>query len=482
MHPGQAAANRTKPRSLRHWRVGDLGEYNDDPKESEAIANVDFNSKAREPPSDISSLDTSTRGLSPSQPAYGVSMTPEAIRDIVGSGWPGSRVESITPLAEGKSFNNTIYFLKMRHSEEAIALGWQDAVLKVNGTLFDGDKVQNEVACLRLLEIYCPDIPVPRVLAWSEAGVSATFVSSTHAGTKFLGTSLTPGTVKRNSDGWVLISKVPGEPVDPMELDAATIADLAIQLADIVASWRHGIPPQKHCGSLKIRGEAKETTGDTADGIVLDRSCGPGIPDLAIRGILAEEIKLSTPITHILDYYGIKLDNKLKQLESSSTYARNRHLLGPLRTLRREHLPKLSFSEMFKQTATPSDTFLFTHYDLYPRNVLVSGNPPRITGIVDWEFSGFFPPIDEFLDDWVDGDWPETFYTTYLERLEEKGVATPAKSVKGDAWQVAYWLEKIIENTAPWWLPGGLDADHVERALEKAEFVIWEMLGKLGCV
>lgn len=209
--------------------------------------------------------------------------------------------------------------------------------------------------------------------------------------------------------------------------------------------------------------------------------CGPGIPDLVIRGILVEELKLSRPITRIHDYYGAKLDWKLKQLESSDTYARNRHLLGILGTLRREHLPRLSFDEMFKQTAAPLDTFLFTHFDLFPRNILVSGNPPQITGIVDWEFAGFFPPMDEFLDDWLDGDWPEAFYTTYLERLEEKGVATPAKSVKGDAWQVAYWLEKIIESTAPWWLPGDHDVHQVERALEKAELIIREMLGKLGC-
>jgi hypothetical protein len=392
-------------------------------------------------------------------------------------------VESITPLAAGKSFNNKIYFLKMQHADKTAALGEEDAVLKINGTLYDGDKVQNEVACLRLLELYCPDLPVPRVLAWSEAGVSATFVSSNHAEKKPLGTSIPLDAEKEHNIGWILTSKVSGEAVNLEELDNAAITDLALQLADIVAKWRRSIPSQKHCGSLKIREDTCQVTGDSGAGVSLDRPCGPGIPDMAIRGNVVEEIKLPTPIATMQEYYILKLDNKLKQLASSDVFARNRHLLGSLESLCRERLPKLNFDEMFNQSAIPTDTFQFTHYDLFPRNILVSGSPPRITGIVDFEFSGFFPPIDEFLDDWLDGgDWPEDFYTVYLKRLEENGVATPAKSTIGDAWQMAWWLEKIIENAAPWWVIGDADEDQVKKVLEKAEFVIQTMLGNFGSV
>ncbi|PTB41733.1 uncharacterized protein TrAFT101_009653 [Trichoderma asperellum] len=161
-------------------------------------------------------------------PSHGASMNEQAIAAIVSNGWPGTKVESVTPLGAGKSFNNKIYFLKMQHANKMAALGEEDAVIKINGTLYDGDT----------------------------------------------------------------------------------------------------------------------------------------------------------------------------------------------------------------QSAIPMDTFQFTHYDLFPRNILVTGSPPRITGIVDWEFPGFFPPVDEFLDDWLDGgDWPKEFYVAYLKRLEENGVATPAKSVRGDGWQ-----------------------------------------------
>lgn len=467
---------------LRRWRQGDAIKHVDSSDTAASFNAATFKPKA-------SFHDASLPGDAPGQPVHGVSMSSEAIQNMLDTGWPGCKLESIQPLEAGGSFNNKIYFLKMWHPDATGALGVRDAVLKVNGTLYDGDKVQNEVACLRLLEMYCPEVPAPRVVAWSEAGVHATFLSPSHAETKALeGASLTPGDSDENRVGWILTSRVPGKPVALADLnDGALLASLATQLADMVSSWRQGIPPQKHGGSVIFRGPAQVgTTNDDDDndgGIALDRSCGPGIPDLAIRGILVEELKLAAPITRIHDYYRLKLDNKLQQLESSGTFTRNRHLLGPLRRLCNERLPELSFADMFAQTGTPADTFLFTHYDLFPRNILVSGSPPRVTGIVDWEFSGFFPPMDEFLEDWLDGDWPEAFYTTFLTRLEEKGVATPAKCVKGDPWQMAYWLERVIESAAPWWLlTGSLTPDQTDKALEKAEAIVWEMLGNLGVV
>lgn len=416
-------------------------------------------------------------------PTHGVSMSEQAIATIVSNGWPGTKVESVTPLGAGKSFNNKIYFLKMQHADKTAALGEEDAVLKINGTLYDGDKVQNEVACLRLLELYCPNLAFPRVLAWSEAGVNATFVSTNHAETKSLETPVSPEAEGKNNIGWILTTKVSGKVVNLEELDAAAITDLSLQLADMVASWRLNIPAQKHCGSLKILQESQQAVNGSVEGVTLDRPFGPGISKMAVRGNVVEEIKLTTPIGTVQEYYKLKLNNKLKQLESLDAFARNRHLLGPLKSLCEERLSKLNFDEMFKQSAIPTDTFQFTHYDLFPRNILVTGSPPRITGIVDWEFSGFFPPVDEFLDDWLDGgDWPKEFYIAYLKRLEENGVATPAKSVRGDAWQMAWWLEKIIENAAPWWVLGENDENQANRILEKAEFVTQKMLENLKSV
>lgn len=104
------------------------------------------------------------------------------------------------------------------------------------------------------------------------------------------------------------------------------------------------------------------------DGVTLDRPFGPGISKMSIRGNVVEEIKLSTPIATMQEYCKLKLNNKLRQLESVEAFAPSRQLLSPLRSLCEERLPNFNFDEMFKQSAIPTDTFQFTHYDLFPRN------------------------------------------------------------------------------------------------------------------
>lgn len=47
-----------------------------------------------------------------------------------------------------------------------------------------------------------------------------------------------------------------------------------------------------------------------------------------------------------------------------------------------------------KQRRTSSGRFVLTHGDLSPRNILVQGS--IITGIIDWELSGFFPEHVEY--------------------------------------------------------------------------------------
>jgi aminoglycoside phosphotransferase len=47
-----------------------------------------------------------------------------------------------------------------------------------------------------------------------------------------------------------------------------------------------------------------------------------------------------------------------------------------------------------KQRRTSSGKFVLTHGDLSPRNILVQGS--TITGIIDWELSGFFPEHVEY--------------------------------------------------------------------------------------
>ena len=128
----------------------------------------------------------------------------------------------------------------------------------------------------------------------------------------------------------------------------------------------------------------------------------------------------------------------------------------------------------------PAAKFVFTHFDLSPRNVLVSGTPPRVTGLVDFEFSGFFPEVDEFVNDYVDngGDWPSAAYEAYLGRLAELGVNTPAHGIDEAVWKQAHWFGQMIEHIAPWWLPGDKGEEGLRGALQESASVVEEMLKK----
>ncbi|RBR06804.1 uncharacterized protein FIESC28_10920 [Fusarium coffeatum] len=129
-----------------------------------------------------------------------------------------------------------------------------------------------------------------------------------------------------------------------------------------------------------------------------------------------------------------------------------------------------------------ADDFVFTHYNLSPRNVLVSGSPPQITGIVDFEFAGFFPALDEFLNDYIENsnDWSEDVYEVYLKRLEENSVPTPLKGIAKDGWEQVYLLQQVVQNIAPWYLPGKYTGEGLEQELAKSRVLVEEILEKLS--
>ena len=92
----------------------------------------------------------------------------EAILSRLCQRLPGTKVLSIQPLEWVKSFNNRICFIKLSQSDSDPSLLIEEVVLKLSGRFFGPEKVQNEVACLYLLEKHCPSVPTPRVLAWAD--------------------------------------------------------------------------------------------------------------------------------------------------------------------------------------------------------------------------------------------------------------------------------------------------------------------------
>ena len=160
--------------------------------------------------------------------------------------------------------------------------------MKVNGRFFGANKIQNEVSCLLLLQRYCPSIPSPRPLAWSEDGHVATFTILHKSESCLLEAPL--GVEEIEHGGWILMSHIPGIPVPVSDLNDETLASLGGQLGDLVAHMRQDIPAQERCGNvcLSFQGSPDSNLEDTS---------------ITIRHIIHEGLSTSEAITSSNQYY-----------------------------------------------------------------------------------------------------------------------------------------------------------------------------------
>lgn len=404
----------------------------------------------------------------PHEPRYNVHVAPKTIELLFESAFPGVSLLSVSELETDKGYNNRLYFLKVRRNGESSIfrdtdVTEQELVLKVNGRFFLADKVQNEVGCIQILSQYCKDIPTPTVLAWSEDGAHVVLASP--LGQEKKNVPLAIGTEDKTHGGWILMSRLPGRPLSSCNFDQAIRLDIMLQLAAVTASWRKNIPAQKYIGNIQFYNQGHNAAPD----FVITENSGPDEQKLIVRGVHMDELRITTPICSEAQKYALKMEKKLADLENLDNYRSNRHLAPALRKFVTEELPQLDIETSSAHQSSPR--YVFTHYDLSPRNILIEGSPPRICGIVDFEFAGFFSETEEFLNDAVgnDGDWPEELYTAYLEELEKKGVATPAAGIKKSVWDTLHCLESVADNIAPWWLPGPHEGAALEEHFAKSE-------------
>jgi hypothetical protein len=348
-------------------------------------------------------------------------------------------------------------------------------VLKVNGRFFNHEKIQNKASCLYLLEKYCPASPVPRLVAWSEHGVDV--ISASADRKMFVTAEILDSTRQPDCPGWILMTRVEGESLSTLSLTESSMQKLGRQLGDLVADWRTAVPTQRLCGNLRF--ESPAAYPRPAD-IVLARPGDSGFPELWIRGLLVHGAPRSKPVSSMLEYYTAKLHGQMKKLKEEEVYSPNRNLLSDLKMFVVNTLPRL---KVIQQTDAESrGSFVLTHYDLSPRNVLISHDPLRVAGIVDFEFAGFFPHLDEFINDAVgnEGDWPQSAYQAYCDRLAERHIVTPLQLTNQDIWKQAHALGRLQESIAPWWLEaGGTQGASLSSELEKAAAIVRQMLLEL---
>ena len=72
------------------------------------------------------------------------------------------------------------------------------------------------------------------------------------------------------------------------------------------------------------------------------------------------------------------------------------------------------------------------------------------------------------------------FYDAYLERLHERGVQTPIEGFDTAVWNRCLWLETLIANVAPWYLPGDWKGEELKAKLREAELRVRDMLIRLS--
>lgn len=103
---------------------------------------------------------------------------------------------------------------------------------------------------MSLLEHLVPEIPPPRVLAWSD---SKNFVIHKFTVTGTLATKDLHINSQANGqlEGWVLMTRLPGVPLSTLNLDTDRLKLAGEQLADMVYHWRQSLPDWASAGNLE---------------------------------------------------------------------------------------------------------------------------------------------------------------------------------------------------------------------------------------
>ena len=408
----------------------------------------------------------------PYEPTFNVRFSEDTIHAIAKTIYPNIVLDKIGVLPSGQSFNNRIYFLDFvrdtsspKPSPDVRPVGHPRQVLKVTGSNFGIQKVQNEVACLLLLERYCPDIPVPRVLAWNDSDASIHVVERQDDGVpQGIHVAKHPVVQEDVTRGWALLSRLPGRTLTLYDLEIDTEHRLMAQLAQINSQLRKNICFVEEIGNLQME------KSESSHGATRSYKLFTGIPSFAIGPVLLADSMPPQPLQTAEWYNRYMIENELKHLLKLEVFQPNRESISQLvDEFVRKVLPQL-------KTSTSPPALVFTHCDFSPRNVLVSTTSPiTLTGLVDFEFAGIFPETEDFVNDAVDndGDWPAASYRAYLEELERLGEATPLRGLNSQIWREAVLLRKITNAIAPWQIRvGSIAMDELDESLRSARMEV----------
>ncbi|KAJ3156922.1 hypothetical protein HDU86_003457 [Geranomyces michiganensis] len=373
----------------------------------------------------------------PHQPLYGVSLSLPEITAILSTALPSATLVSATPFPPNASYNNKLYRLTAVTSADPSLPS--SLILRLCGRLssWKHNKTTNEVACLRLLS-ETHGVRVPKVFGWCADG----------------------------EQEWILMEELPGRSLAE-EMETGTVGRddetrVAGQLASVLRVFREGM--KRKDGLI---GNLKSAGGD--DGVVF----GPFVDGTHARGY---------PWRSYGDYAKAMLEDAIFSLSIKPALSSNRHLVPRLQSFAESSLGDLAV--LSDPTFASS---VFTHGDLNARNILVHRDPSskllNLSGIVDFEWAGFFPLYHEFANsdgEAFDPDKDACMDKMLLDEMEKLGLET-VRTVDPTLWKQARDLDSLRTNVAPWWLMEmEPDNPRLEGELRDAAKVVEEILQRLG--
>ena len=389
-----------------------------------------------------------TRPLTPPHcPTYGVEFSDTYIRSLLQIVFPSAAVISTERLPSDQSWNNKIYFATIVTGKVK-----RDIVCKAAGRFWGVDKVENEVACLSLLNTHCPGIPTPVVYAWSPDG--STYcrfdgeVTHWHAPIH-----VEPCLLGENNSGWILMSRLPGRSLDVEDLHGANMSAISAQLAQFVHDWRTKLPVRAEFGNLWLNPQHRD--GKTT------------LSEPTIAGSLRWQRTAASTVTSKMEYHRKCIEDALGVFNTKPVYRSDHHAVTAqlVSGFVAVDFEKLSLFSGIAQSPR------FTHKDFAPHNVLVSltdSGALEVTGLLDVEFAGYFPDEDECADlvasPWEPGIWPQDFQDHFLRALSSCGSEVCPTSTTGlpcdrtfapQRWREVLLLRALAENLAPWSLDEG---------------------------
>lgn len=298
----------------------------------------------------------------------------------------------------------------------------QQYVLKVGGRYWVKSKTEDEVKVLELLAEYTT-IPVPRVLAYSLDSNNGFGV------------------------GWILMTRLPGESMlkicEKRGLSFNAIQSIIQDLAEYVSQMHCNIPRMQQIGSFRLNGKI----GVDSNGM------GPW----------------STYEQYVRDRARLQL----KTIETHPSLA----------SIKDDLLCAMDEFDRLNFACFQNLPFVFSHGDLHIQNILISvddPDAPRVTGIVDWEWSGSLPCSEEYFVSFnyfrnhENAAVPQSFY----DELERYGVPTPRTI---EHFPLIEKINRFVTTLALWDLPNLSDPDDpiVMKKTERIRSTVLSLIAEL---